>query len=146
MKLQELKQEILKTWETVYQISGTLPTTEFKAEIRKYGDLRKKQTWINALASLTVTTLMHSGMDGRGVLQLFFCHPCDRVLAEYNDAILDAFLASPDGLAAVKYGLEMLYYQPTQPGDRQDALDFLKRISGYQELGLELPTLSLTSG
>ena len=40
----------------------------------------------------------------------------------------------------------MLYCQPTQPGDRQDALDFLKRISGYQELGLELPTLFLTSG
>jgi len=122
MKLQALKQEVCKTWEAVYQISDCLPTMEFKAEMRGYGDLRKKQTWVKALASLTVTMLMHSGMDGRGLLQLFFCHPCDRVLAEYNDAILDAFLASPDGLAAVKHGLEMLYYQPTQPGDRQRCL------------------------
>jgi hypothetical protein len=145
LKLKELKAEAYRLWQGMTIVYGVAHTPEqFKANMQHYGDLRYKATWERACVVLEADIMLNATTAPREVIE-YFSHPDTPIGLNYLDQVLDIVLSYPHALESIKDGLKQLYYDPMAPGDRQDALDFLKRISGYQELGLELPTLSLAS-
>ncbi len=145
MKIQELKAEVRSSWEVANLTDGT-PTVDslFKTEIRKFGDLRRKATWEAAAIALEARWLL-GGAENRDLVE-YFCAPDTPVGLEYNQEVLDYVLAHKDGLERIKNGLESLYLTPITPNDREYALSFLKRISGYEEIpDLALPMLALAA-
>lgn len=82
------------------------------------------------------------GVENRNLIA-YFCHPDTPIGREYNTQVLDTVLTYPTALEQIKNGLERLYYVPLNSTDQQDALNFLKRLSGYEELRKELPALAI---
>jgi len=133
MKLKALKEAVRSAWETFNLTDGT-PSDEslFKAEVRKYGkDLRRRSTWERAAIAFEVGWIL-GGLDNRDLIY-YFCAPNTPLGQAYNQAVLDELLTHEDGLERLKDGLEELYQQPIRKNDPRYAMDFLKRISEYQE-------------
>ncbi|WP_225887117.1 hypothetical protein [Nodosilinea nodulosa] len=63
----------------------------------------------------------------------------------YNQAVLDKLLTDKFALERLKNGLETLYLRPVNAQDGEDAMSFLKRISGYQEINPVLSATALSS-
>lgn len=140
MKIQELKAEVRSSWETLNLTDGT-PTDEalYKAELRKFGDLRCKSTWERAAISLEARWIL-GGLENRDIIH-YFCAPDTPVGMVYNQAVLDELLLDSSALGRIKNGLESLYRSPWRAEDGEHAMSFLKRISGYQEGSVD-PSLS----
>lgn len=137
MKLQELKEEALSSWELINRLYGTVCTEQlFKADMRKYGDLRRKATWERACIALEAHWVL-KGLENRYIVD-YFCHPDTPIGMAYNQEVLDVLLTFPTAIEQIKNGLERLYYDPRGAGDRQDAENFLKRLSSYEELRTHL--------
>jgi hypothetical protein len=136
MKLRELKQFTYNSWEFLHWLEGAVVQPEtFKSEVCRYGDLRRKATWEKAFAAFEAAAIEYPALENGQAIQLCFCHPQEPEIIEYNDLILLEFLKFPDAIDRIENGLERLYYQPIAPIDRQDALDFLKRLAQWEELG-----------
>lgn len=144
MKMQELKDEVRSSWETLNLTDGT-PSAEclFKPAIRKFGDLRRKSTWIKAAIALEVGWIL-GGLENRDIIH-YFCDPDTPVGREYNQEVLDELLTHKDALERIKSGLEHLYEEPIEAEDTVYALTFLKRISGYQDATEVLQAIALPS-
>jgi hypothetical protein len=141
MKLEQLKQVTFQTWEFLnWQRDVTADFGDLLREVSQYGDLESKETWERAFVAIEATSLYYPALDGHQLIQLVFTHPHEPELIEYNDQILKQFLQFPSSLDRLEIGLEQLYYQPTSPGDRQDALTFLKRLAEVEEIKMEFPS------
>jgi hypothetical protein len=135
-KLKDLKDAAYQAWELFQRLeSNTLliQPEVFKKEARQYGDLRRKSTWEKVYIVLQANVIANPVLENGGMIQIYFCHPTSPELVEYNSLILEEFLKHPYALERIKDGLEQLFYQATEPADQEDAVIFLKRISGYQE-------------
>jgi hypothetical protein len=56
MRLQELKQQVYQAWECLSTFNLAVVQPEnFKEEVRQqFGDLRRKETWVKALARFKI--------------------------------------------------------------------------------------------
>lgn len=139
MKLQELKEETLGWWRHITEMRSFEPiVADFKTDVRKFGDLRYKSTWIKAHGAYFVEGVMQSMEGWNGIRDCLWCdHPSTK---EYFDDILEAFLQHPDGLEFLRTGLEQLYAL-NGPGDREIAFKTVERLFSIQPVDLDLPLL-----
>jgi hypothetical protein len=144
VKIQELKAEVSSSWETLNLTDGT-PTVKslFQDEIRKFGDLRRRSTWEKAAIVLESRWLL-GGLENRDIIH-YFCEPDTLVGKEYNQSVLDELLMDRNALERLKNGLENLYISPVTSKDREYAMRFLKRISGYTTVTDVLQSIALVS-
>ena len=135
MKLRELKTVAYETWSFLHELEDAILQPEnFKTEIRRYGDLRCKATWEKAYVALEAATLEYPSLENWQMVQMCFCRPDRAELIDYNNQVLGALLQFPDGLERIKAGLDRLYYQPSEPGDQQDALHLIQRLSELHQV------------
>jgi hypothetical protein len=79
MKLSELKQKVYESWILLNSFQGQLLATEqFKPEIRRFGDLRRKDTWIGALATFEAIKADRSCLDASILILYSFNFKRDR--------------------------------------------------------------------
>lgn len=73
MKLSVLKQKVYESWETLNSFKGQLLNLEsFKPEVRQFGDLRCKDTWVRALARFEATFAHKSCLDAWSLILYSF--------------------------------------------------------------------------
>lgn len=151
LKLKQLRHEAYSAWELLCSTKGVylgapesidlpepeasrLPWTNemFKADIRKqYGDLRRRDTWEKAAIQFTAHQMVQSYMEPYeivGYMALPNYMKCP-IRQSYGDRLIDAMLAFPDIVDVVRRGLEQLYYESENPGDRDIAQAFLTRCA-----------------
>jgi hypothetical protein len=134
MKLQQLKHAAYRAWEFMQSLEEiTVQPEIFKQEARKYGDLRRRSTWEKVYTVFQAAVIANPVLENCGMIQVYFCHATSPELVEYNDQVLEEYLKYPGALERIRDGLDQLYYQPTEPQDQVDAVNFLKRLSGYVE-------------
>ena len=142
MKLADLKEEVRRIWEYVEDGgAGIIVQPEnFLPEVRRYGDLRKKATWIQALANFEAIFYHRSCLDAWSLITNSFNFTPDRPDYEYRHEILDAFLQFPNGLDLIKLGLEQLYGPDFTPQEReQKSHAFFGLVKERVERGAGLP-------
>lgn len=110
MKMQDLKKRVQKEWMTFNELEGTIPDPDFRAVIRRYGDLRKKATWVKAFADLYAR-----GSYG------YYPYPFEMITIalnskitpveerEYLPDVLEAILEIDGGLGLIREGLEQVF-------------------------------------
>lgn len=111
MKLPELKQRVWRLWVQLNSWKGELTSSpdSFVAEMKSFGDRRRKQTWANALCRFEAALSYKGCLDSWALLTISFNFTPDRWDYEFRHQILDEFLAYPDGLEIIRDGLEQLY-------------------------------------
>lgn len=144
MKLNELKKASYRAWAFMQELEEIVVQPEnFRQETRQYGDLRRRTTWEKIYAAFQAAVIANPVLEDSGMIQVYFCHPTSPELVQYNDLVLEEFLKYPTALERIKEGLEQLYYQPSEPEDQQDAMQFLERISCYENATNLLQVASL---
>jgi hypothetical protein len=135
MKITELKKIVRETWERMHWLEGAIAQpNSFKTEMRGYGDLRRRATWEKAYIYLQAEIISKPVLERGHMIQLYFVHPEAQELVEYNDQVLDAYLQYGHSLESIRDGLEQLWFYASEPEDREDAIAFIKRLSGLPQL------------
>lgn len=120
MKLNELKQKVYTAWEFLSGYRGCIIQPEnFKLEVRQFGDLRRKDTWIKALARFEALNASHDCLDAYNLILQTFNFTPNRWDYEFRYVIFDEFLMIPGGLELIQLGLEQLL--STLPKEAQKA-------------------------
>jgi hypothetical protein len=143
LKLADLKHRVYQCWENLSSFNGALVQPEqFKADVRKqFGDLRRKQTWINAYCQYTARNSLDVCLDAWTLIRYDFNFTPERWDYELRHQILDAFLAIPEGAELLKTGLEQLFEDTLfTPEERSEANGFI-RLVAEQQARNGLPTL-----
>jgi hypothetical protein len=129
MKLDELKEKVLEAWEFLTEFKSQIAQPgNFKPEVKQFGDLRQKATWIKALARFEAINAHHSCLDASSLLLHGFNFTPDRWDYEYRHEILDEFLMFPDALDILRRGLEQIYHAPYNASDRSEAHGFFELV------------------
>jgi hypothetical protein len=129
MKLAQLKQKVYEAWEFLNTYKGrVLQPENFQAEIRTFGDLRRKNTWVKALARFEALNAYHNCLDAYMLILNDFNFTSDRWDYEYRHQIVDEFLMIPDALDLLKLGLEQLFSEPFTQEDRKEAHGFFELV------------------
>ncbi|MBD2054470.1 hypothetical protein H6F88_00200, partial [Oculatella sp. FACHB-28] len=98
-KTGELKQHVWEEWEQLNSFKGVLAQPQnFKPEVRQFGDLRCKATWVKALARFTAVNVYKSCLDAYSLILHDFNFKPERWDYEFRELILNEFLAMPDAL------------------------------------------------
>jgi hypothetical protein len=140
MKLQDLKARVLDQWEFSHECNSALPAEDFKSAIRKYGDLRKKATWVKAYATLKATNTYDSCLDAYKIITISFNSEWWAAeTREYLTEVFDAFLTIPGAIDLIRTGLEQLFSDYCTPDEREHTDGFLKLVQGATER-IGLPT------
>jgi len=143
MKLPELKHKVYESWLSLVEFKGqALNAHEFKSEVRKFGDLRRKATWIKALARFEASFAYRSCLDASSLLLYSFNFTSDRWDYEYRNQIFEEFLMYGDAIDLIKLGLEQIYQHPYTEDDRKEAHGFFELVAGRRRLG----SVSVESG
>lgn len=134
MKLPELKQEVYDAWEFLSGYRGCVVLPEnFKPEVRReFGDLRRKETWIKALARFEALNAFHDCLDAYHLVLHTFNFTPDRLDYEYRHAIFDEFLTIPGALDLLKLGLEQLWSNSFTNDDREETHGFFTLVAEQQ--------------
>jgi len=136
MKLPELKQKVYQSWLSLASFKGqVLNPDAFKPEVRKFGDLRRKATWVNALARFEATFAHRSCLDASSLVLYSFNFTSDRWDYEYRNQIFEEFLLYGDSLDLIKLGLEQIYQHPYTEDDRREAHGFFELVAEQRRLG-----------
>lgn len=128
--IQRLKDEVFSIWEAVNEVTDSLPVTSFKQEIRsQYGDLRQLNTWRQAFGVLQAKlyVICHAD-DGQFMIEVQIIKASQR--EGWRDLVattIEQLCAIPEGLQALKDGLEEIYQHG--PGYRTTQ-DDLKELFG----------------
>ncbi|HBB35047.1 MAG TPA: hypothetical protein DDZ80_27250 [Cyanobacteria bacterium UBA8803] len=140
MKLAQLKQKVYEAWEFLNTYKGrVLQPENFKLEMLSFGDLRRKDTWVSALARFEALNAYHNCLDAYMLILNDFNFTRDRWDYEYRHQILDEFLMIPDALDLLELGLEQLLKEPFAPENRREASGFFELVEEQRSL-LKLPT------
>lgn len=130
MKLPELKQRVYEAWEFLSGYRGSVLQPErFKPEMRTFGDLRRKETWVQALARFEALNAAHDCLDAYNLILISFNFTPDRWDYEYRHRILDEFLMVPGAIDLLKLGLEQLFTSPFTDQDRSEAHGFFELVA-----------------
>ena len=135
MKLRELKEKVYEAWESLSSYRGCLILPEnFKPEVRAgFGDLRRKSTWIKALARFEALNAAHDCLDAYTLILNSFNFTPDRWDYEYRLLIFDEFLMIPGAIDLLKLGLEQLFSASFTDTERNEAHGFFELVSGQQQ-------------
>ena len=142
MKLAELKEEVFGLWECIEDDGrGIIPQPEnFLPEIRKYGDLRKKETWEKALFALHPACFHGALLDASFLITNVFNFTPSKACYEYRHELFEAFLMYPDGLELIKMGLEEIYSYTPEQQERTNANGFYRLVQEQCKRGNGLPS------
>lgn len=105
---------------------------KFKPEVRLFGDLRYKRTWVKALARFEATLAYKSCLDAWSLLTYSLNFTPDHVLYEYRHEIFDEFLLYSDAIDLIKLGFEQLYSIDFTPQEREEANGFFELVAEQQ--------------
>lgn len=148
MKLKQLKEQVYSSWQYLHLVDGVYvdragtPTTNaaFKAEIRTYGDLRKKVTWEKAFASLQAKFLYNTNGDSAQMVRLNFIKaPKEKGYYELLPQLVEQFMMMPDGLECLIDGVkELASYRVPVAGYSTSDRDLVELFDAIQEAGRRL--------
>ena len=128
MKMQDLKKRVYRAWEHLSLFNDAIVQPEnFKAEVRQIGDLRYKRTWEAAYCQFSARNMMDSCLDAFTLITVQF-NPdwWEEDLRHLLPQCLDEFLALPEGLDAIRQGLEQLLGDYTTTQDKESAHGFFE--------------------
>ena len=109
MKLPELKQRVYQAWERRCWYNQSVIQSElFQSEMRQYGDLRCKTTWIKALTNFHALNIWDGCLDAHTLLTQHFKFSPQRWDYEFRHQIIDEFLTLPGALEALRTGFEQI--------------------------------------
>jgi len=132
MKLPELKRRTEEAWQDLHESYGAIATGSCKDEVRaNFGDLRKRSTWVQALASFEARFHHAACLDAWSLILHSFNVTPDRWDYEIRHEFFEAFLQLPDGLELLKMGLEQLFTYFT--AEEQECNGFLELVSEQRE-------------
>ncbi|MBD2093235.1 hypothetical protein H6F67_25660 [Microcoleus sp. FACHB-1515] len=110
MRLQQLKQQVYEDWERRCWYNGAVIQPElFKLEVRTFGDLRCRSTWVRALCRFHALNVWEGCMDSWTLITLHFNFQSGCWNYEFRQQILDEFLTIPGAFDALKVGFEQLF-------------------------------------
>lgn len=134
MKLPQLKEKVYEAWEFLNGYRGCLVLPEnFKPEVRReFGDLRQKETWIQALARFEALNAFHDCLDAHHLVSHTLNFTPDRWDYTFRHHIFDEFLMIPGSLDLLKLGLEQLLSTSFTDTEREEAHGFFELVSGQQ--------------
>lgn len=144
MKLSELKEKVYQAWKDLNTWKGgiLMQPENFKPEMKTFGDLRRKDTWIKALARFHATLAYNSCLDAWSLITHTLNFTPDDWDYEYRHLIFEEFLLYPDALDLLKLGLEQLYSADFTPREREEAHGFFELVA-EQQTRRGLPTDNL---
>ena len=129
MKLTELKEKVYEHWEIRYQIRRAIIQPEnFKPEIRQYGDLRHKATWVKAFCRLKALNIFESCLDAYELITTQFNIFPEEPEYPYRHQIFQEFLAIPESLDLLKAGFEDLFSSDFTTEEREEAREFFAMV------------------
>ena len=130
--------DVPPTYEIPEEEAARLPYTNesFKTEVRKrFGDLRRRQTWENAAISFLAHSVAHSYLEPHEIVTYMVRPslpsgiPRGEVWNVYCDRVFDEILSFPGVEALIKRGLEQLFRESDRQENQQIAVQFLQRAS-----------------
>lgn len=132
MKLPELKHRTYEMWLDMNHSEDAIATNAFKDEVRKsFGDLRRKDTWVRALAMFQARFHYNACLDAWSLITHSFNFDSNRWDYEIRHEFFEAFLQLPEGLELLKMGLEQLFTYFT--AEEQECNGFLELVSEQRE-------------
>jgi hypothetical protein len=134
MKLPQLKEKVFEAWEFLSGYRGCVVLPEnFKPEVRReFGDLRRKDTWIRALARYEALNAFHDCLDAYHLVLHALNFTSDRWDYDYRHLIFDEFLMIPGALDLIKLGFEQLLSVSFTDQDREEAHGFFELVAEQQ--------------
>jgi hypothetical protein len=133
MKLKQLKHKVYKSWEFLSNYRDCLVQPEnFKSEVKQFGDLRFKETWVKALANFEALNAVHDCLDAYSLIVLTLNFTPDRWDYEYRHQIFEAFLTIPGALELLTLGMEQLFSSDFTQQEREDACGFFELVEEQQ--------------
>lgn len=134
MKLPKLKEKVYEAWEFLSGYRGCVVIPEnFKPEVRReFGDLRRKETWVKALARYEALNAFHDCLDAHHLVLHTFNFTSDRWDYEFRHRIFDEFLMIPGALDLIKLGFEQLLSASFTDHDRKEAHGFFELVAEQQ--------------
>jgi hypothetical protein len=131
MKLNELKQEVYDCWIRLSTYRGALVQPEnFKPEVRIYGDLRRKSTWLHAYAVFFAKINWEAGITEHTAIVHVLNFTPDRWDYELRDEIIEQFLAIPGAIEFISRGLEAIFHSADK--EEREAAHGLLEVVGRQ--------------
>lgn len=130
MKFQELKAATRTVWDYTHTLHGAIALPEnFKPEMRLFGDLRRKSTWIQAYCTLYALEIHDCVLDAY-IVPLRLSIKEEDWRYPYRNPIFDEFMKLPESLDLLRLGLEQLYIDPDYctPEEREDGHGVLKLV------------------
>lgn len=156
LTLAELKLEAYGQWETLllertaynpcplsYEVSQLeaerFPyiNEAFRSEMRKFGDLRRRDTWESAAIQLTAHGMAQGFLEPYQVLGYLLSpnYMNCQIRQIYGDRVIEAMLQFPEVVDLIREGLEQIYEDNIFQSERQLVEQFVK--SGNQLPGLK---------
>lgn len=129
MKINELKAKAYSAWLSLNHINGCIVQPEnFKAEVRKrFGDMRRKETWKNAYAHFVAQGIDDSwACENTELITVFFNFKESEEDYEIRHEIFEAFMQFPDALERLRDGLERLLGEPINEKEERAINGFFK--------------------
>lgn len=122
MKIAQLRHYVYQEWQDLCQSeSVVLQPDTFKPEIRqRFGDLRRKATWEQALSWFAATRFYRNCLDAWALLTHEFNFSPKHPYYDYRHRIFESFIAYEDGLDLIKLGLEQLLQSSTSTFTREE--------------------------
>lgn len=129
MNIKQLKTYVYEAWVRLHTFNGAVVQPEnFKSEVRRYGDLRKKSTWKKAVAAFRAQNFFDSNLDNYNLIIWHLSFPNNEWDYEFRYQIMEEFLMLPGGLECVINGLEQIFqYNNTE--DKEKANELLKMVA-----------------
>lgn len=138
MRIKELKQQVYEEWHRRhwYHQAVCKPTTPtgdemFKREIRTYGDLRFKATWVKALARFSALNSYEACLDASNLILYDFNFTPDRWDYEFRHQVIEEFLMLPGALDLIRLGLEQLFSDTFTQQERSQANGFFELVQEH---------------
>ncbi|MGB7442250.1 MAG: hypothetical protein WA919_14380 [Coleofasciculaceae cyanobacterium] len=122
MKLEELKERVYEAWEALSTYNSALVQPEnFLKDVRGFGDLRFKATWLQAYAAFVARNIFDSNSDNRTLITVQLYFSPSRWDWQLRQKILEQFLAIPEGWDCIINGLEQVFSYPLSKEEQEKA-------------------------
>lgn len=133
MKLKQLKRKVYKSWEFLSNYRDCLIQPEnFKPEVKQFGDLRFKATWVKALARFEALNASHDCLDACSLIMLTLNFTPDRWDYEYRHLIFEEFLSIPGAIELIRLGMEQLFSNNFSQQEREQSCGFFELVEEQQ--------------
>jgi hypothetical protein len=135
MKLNRLKKNAYDNWQCLNRSKSAIPGEGFKKDIRKFGDLRRRNTWIKALAHYYAHSVHSNCLDAWSLITVTLNFTPDQEYYEIRHEIFDAFLMFSDSLELIKMGFEQLLSIDFTQQEKENMHGFFELVAEQQQRG-----------